>query len=74
MANHFGILALITPQTVWGSVHDLPRFIGAQYATREGWRNSFRKNEESEPKQKQCPVVDGTGRLQSMGLLRVGHD
>ena len=25
------------------------------------WRNNFRKNEELEPKQKQCPVVDVTG-------------
>ena len=35
--------------------------VGAQYATGEEWRNSSRKNEEAEPKQKQCPVVDMTG-------------
>ena len=37
---------------------ELPRFVGAQYATGEEWRKSSRKNEETEPKQKQCPVVD----------------
>ena len=35
--------------------------VGAQYATGDQWRNNFRKNEEMEPKQKQHPVVDGTG-------------
>ena len=40
---------------------ELPRSIGAQYATGEEWRNNFRKNEETEPKQKQCPVVDVAG-------------
>ena len=40
---------------------ELPRSVGAQYATGEEWRNSSRKNEEMEPKQKQCPVVDMTG-------------
>ena len=38
-----------------------PRSIGAQYATGEKWRNNSRKNEEMESKQKQQPVVDGTG-------------
>ena len=37
------------------------RLVGAQYATREEWRNNTRKNEEMEPKWKQCPVVDVTG-------------
>ena len=37
---------------------DLPRSVGAQYATEEQWRNSSRENEEAEPKQKQCHVVD----------------
>ena len=41
--------------------YELPRLVGAQYATREEWRNNFRKNEEAEPKQKQCTVVDVTG-------------
>ena len=31
---------------------ELPRLAGAQYATGEEWRNSSRKNEEMEPKQK----------------------
>ena len=38
-----------------------PRSVGAQYATGEEQRNSSRKNEETEPKQKQHPVVDITG-------------
>ena len=38
-----------------------PRSVGAQYATRDQWRNNSRKNEEMEPKQKQYLVVDGTG-------------
>ena len=39
---------------------ELPRSIGAQYATGEVWRNNSRKNEETESKQKQYPVVDVT--------------
>ena len=39
----------------------LPRSVGAQYATGEGWRNNSRKNEETEPERKQCPIVDVTG-------------
>ena len=37
---------------------ELPRQVGAQYATGEEWRNNSRKNEETEPKQKQLPVVE----------------
>ena len=40
---------------------ELPRSVGAQYATRQEWRNSSRKNEEAEPKWKQHPVMDVTG-------------
>ena len=40
---------------------ELPRLVGAQYATGDEWRNNSRKNEETEPKQKQNPVVDMTG-------------
>ena len=40
---------------------ELPRSVGAQYATGDQWRNNSRKNEETEPKQKQQPVVDVTG-------------
>ena len=39
----------------------LPSWAGAQYATGEEWRNNSRKNEKSEPKQKQCPVVYVSG-------------
>ena len=35
--------------------------VDAQYATGDQWRNISRKNEETEPKQKQHPVVDVTG-------------
>ena len=40
---------------------ELPRLVGAQYATGDQWRNNSKKNERMEPKQKQYPVVDGTG-------------
>ena len=40
---------------------ELPRSVGAQYATGDEWRNDSRKNEGMEPKQKQHPVVDVTG-------------
>ena len=40
---------------------ELPRSVGAQYATGDQWRNNFRKNERMEPKQKQHPAVDVTG-------------
>ena len=39
---------------------ELPRSVGAQYATGDQWRNNSRKNEGMEPKQKQCPAVGGT--------------
>ena len=40
---------------------ELPRSLGAQYATRDQWRNNSRKNAEMETKQKQHTVVDVTG-------------
>ena len=40
---------------------ELPRLVGAQYATGDQWRNNSRKNEETETKQKQHPVVNVTG-------------
>ena len=40
---------------------ELPRLVGAQYATRQEWRNNSRKNDETELKQKQHPAVDVTG-------------
>ena len=40
---------------------ELPRLVGAQYATGDQWRNNSRNNEEMEPKQQQHPVVGVTG-------------
>ena len=40
---------------------ELPRSVGAQYATGDQWGINSRKNEGMEPKQKQHPVVDVTG-------------
>ena len=40
---------------------ELPRLLGAQYATGEEWRSNSRKNEEMEAKQKQHPILDMTG-------------
>ena len=39
---------------------ELPRLVGAQYATGDQWRSNSRKNDRMEPKQKQYPVVDVT--------------
>ena len=39
---------------------ELPRSVGAQYASGDQWRNNSKMNEEMEPKQKQYPVVDVT--------------
>ena len=66
MANHFSILALRTPWAVWNVKNrtlkdELPRSVGAQYATGDQWRNNSRKNEGMEPKQTQYPAVDVTG-------------
>ena len=40
---------------------ELPRSVGAQYATGDQWKDNSRKNEETEPKRKQHLVVDVTG-------------
>ena len=40
---------------------ELPRSVGARYSTGDQWRNNSKKNEGMELKQKQHPVVDGTG-------------
>ena len=40
---------------------ELPRLVGAQYATGDQWRNNSRKNKETEPKQNHHPVVDVMG-------------
>ena len=39
---------------------ELPSSVDVQYATEEQ-RNSSRRNEEAEPKQKQCPFLDVSG-------------
>ena len=49
---------------------ELPRLVGAQYATGNQWRNNFRKNEGTEPKQKQHPVVDVTGDRSKVRCLK----
>ena len=48
-------------QKYWTLKDELPQLVGAQYATGDQWRNNFRKNEGTEPKQKQHPAVDLTG-------------
>ena len=54
--EEISILALTTPWTVWKGKNDrilkeeLPRLVGAQYATGDQWRNNSRKNEGMEPK------------------------
>ena len=40
---------------------ELPRLVGTQYATGDQWGNNSRRKEETEPKQKQQPVVVATG-------------
>ena len=67
MANHFSILALRTPWTVWkGKMigywkRNSPGQEVPNIATGDQWRNNSRKNEGMEPKQKQYPAVDVTG-------------
>ena len=48
-------------QKDWTLKDELPRSVGAQYANGDKRRNNSRKTEETEPKQKQDPVVDVTG-------------
>ena len=47
----------------------LSRSAGAQSATGDQWRNNSRKNEETEPKQKQSPVVNVTGDGSKTAML-----
>ena len=59
MANHFSILASSMKKQKDMTLEDeLPKLVGAQYATGEEQGNSSRKNEKAEPKQKLCSVVD----------------
>ena len=52
---------------------ELPRLVGAQYATGDQWRNNSRKNEEMEPRQKQYPVMDGTGDRSKVWCCKEQH-
>ena len=52
---------------------ELPRSVGAQYATGDQWINNFRKNVGMEPKQKQYPVVDVTGDRSKVRLVIEGR-
>ena len=49
---------------------ELPRSVGAQYATGDQWRNNSIRNEGMEPKQKQYPAVDVTGDRSKIRLHR----
>ena len=49
---------------------ELPRSVGAQYATGDQWRNNSRKNEGIESNQKQHPVVDVTGERNKVGCYK----
>ena len=40
---------------------EIPRSVVAQHAAGKQWRNSFRRNEEVEPRQKQHLAVDVSG-------------
>ena len=66
MANHFSILALRIQNSMKrqkdGTLKDeLPRSVGAQYATGEKWRNNSERMKKTEPKQKEHPVVNVMG-------------
>ena len=65
MANHFSILEnpmnSMKRQKYRTLEDELLRLVGAQYTTGDQWRYNYRKNEGMQPKQKQHPVVDGTG-------------
>ena len=50
---------------------ELPRSVGAQYAIGHQWRNSSRKNEGMEPKQKQHPLVDVTGDGSNSNAVKI---
>ena len=52
---------------------ELPRSVGAQYATGDQWKNNSRKNEETQSKQKQQPVVDVTGDTRKVQSCKVQY-
>ena len=49
---------------------ELHTLTGDQYATGDQWRSNSRKNEGMEPKQKQDPVVDGTGHKSKVSCCK----
>ena len=49
---------------------ELPRLVGAQYATGDQWRKNSRVNEETEPKQKHHPVLDVTGNASKVHAIK----
>ena len=49
---------------------ELPRSVGAQYATWDQWRNNSRKIGEMEPKQEQHPVVEVTGDGSKVQIIK----
>ena len=49
---------------------ELPRSVGAQYATGNQWRNNSRKNEGMEPNQKQYPAVDVNGERNKVRAVK----
>ena len=62
MVSYFLLLSSIPKKQKDRTLKDeLPRSVGAQYATGDQWRNNSRKIEGMEPEQKQHPVVDVTG-------------
>ena len=52
---------------------ELPRSVGAQYATGDQWSTNSRKNERMEPKQKQHPAVDVTGDRSKVRYCKEQH-
>ena len=52
---------------------ELCRLVGGQYATGDQWRNNSRENEGMEPKEKQCPVVNGNGDGSSVQCCKEQH-
>ena len=49
---------------------EYPRLVGVQYTTGEEQRNSYRKNEETEPKGQRCPAVDVSGGESKSGCCK----
>ena len=49
---------------------EIPRLVGAPYATGDQWRNNSRKNEKKESKQKHHPVLDVTGNASKVHAIK----